>query len=73
MGQARKNFSKLFNRELSSSFPPDQVMNSVELPLRRSFSSEVRGIGVPNGTISLLPFHLERLIVPFSGEIKVAA
>jgi hypothetical protein len=29
--------------------------------------------GVPNGTINLLTPHLERLVVPFSGEIKVAA
>ena len=28
---------------------------------------------IPNGTISLLTPRLERLVVPFSGEIRVAA
>lgn len=30
-------------------------------------------VGVPNWIISLLTQHLEGVIVPFSGEIKVAA
>ena len=29
--------------------------------------------GVPNGIINLLTPHLERLILPFSGEIRMAA
>ena|SRR5215472_7346332 len=33
----------------------------------------IESVGVPNGTISLLTPHLERLILPFSGEIRVAA